>query len=275
MSLIASTAISLTRARRLARSRALRNDVGGESIITKSSNIGAAKIGIRLGETKLYQYIRDFRLWLAHGDSTAGRSLWHRAAGQTLEQSFHRPDSHGPGRRRDAAANGHGHERHRQQGPAHAADDRGPAGGRDGKIVAKYKPQPVRQVISEAAAKQMVTALKTVPTAEGTRRGRPPGYTTPSPAKPARPKKWRTATTSKNTLLPSSDFFPRTIPSCAFPWCSMAPPGRPFWRADRRPGFQGHRRARRQLFEPQAGHRAGAGARRRQHHAHPEQRPRA
>src|SRR4029077_7144908 len=30
------------------------------SIITKSSNIGAAKIGIRLGETQLYDYARDF-----------------------------------------------------------------------------------------------------------------------------------------------------------------------------------------------------------------------
>ncbi len=31
-----------------------------ESIITKSSNIGAAKIGIRLGEERLYDYMRDF-----------------------------------------------------------------------------------------------------------------------------------------------------------------------------------------------------------------------
>ena len=31
-----------------------------ESIITKSSNIGAAKIGIRLGADTLYRYIRDF-----------------------------------------------------------------------------------------------------------------------------------------------------------------------------------------------------------------------
>jgi cell division protein FtsI/penicillin-binding protein 2 len=36
------------------------------------------------------------------------------------------------------------------------------------RVVAKYEPQRVRQVISEATAKQMVTALKTVPTPEGT-----------------------------------------------------------------------------------------------------------
>src|SRR5204863_7098342 len=31
-----------------------------ENIITKSSNIGAAKIGLRLGEERLYDYIRAF-----------------------------------------------------------------------------------------------------------------------------------------------------------------------------------------------------------------------
>ena len=35
-------------------------DLTVESIITKSSNIGAAKIGLRLGEPLLYQYIREF-----------------------------------------------------------------------------------------------------------------------------------------------------------------------------------------------------------------------
>src|SRR3954453_16177840 len=36
------------------------------------------------------------------------------------------------------------------------------------KVVAKYAPQRVRQVISESSANQMVTALKTVVTSEGT-----------------------------------------------------------------------------------------------------------
>ena len=39
---------------------------------------------------------------------------------------------------------------------------------RDHNVVAKYSPQRVRQVISEAAAEQMVTALKTVVSPEGT-----------------------------------------------------------------------------------------------------------
>ena len=39
---------------------------------------------------------------------------------------------------------------------------------RDHKVVAKYSPQRVRQVISESTAEQMVTALKTVVSPEGT-----------------------------------------------------------------------------------------------------------
>jgi cell division protein FtsI/penicillin-binding protein 2 len=39
---------------------------------------------------------------------------------------------------------------------------------REGNVVARYAPQRVRQVISEAAARQMVTALKTVVSSEGT-----------------------------------------------------------------------------------------------------------
>ena len=39
---------------------------------------------------------------------------------------------------------------------------------RDGHVVAEYQPQRVRQVVSEAAAQQMVQALKTVVTSDGT-----------------------------------------------------------------------------------------------------------
>ncbi len=43
-----------------------------ENIITKSSNIGAAKIGIKMGDDALYEYIRDFGFGDAHGHSAAG-----------------------------------------------------------------------------------------------------------------------------------------------------------------------------------------------------------
>ena len=39
---------------------------------------------------------------------------------------------------------------------------------RDGRVIAQYQPETVRQVVSEAAAQQMVKALKTVVTSEGT-----------------------------------------------------------------------------------------------------------
>jgi cell division protein FtsI (penicillin-binding protein 3) len=39
---------------------------------------------------------------------------------------------------------------------------------RDGRVIAQYQPEPVRQVVSEATAQQMVKALKTVVTSEGT-----------------------------------------------------------------------------------------------------------
>ena len=100
-----------------------------ENIITKSSNIGAAKIGIRLGEDTLYHYIRDFGFGQPHRHSAARRSLGHRSSAQRLEQGFHRPNSDGPGRDRHSAANGHGHERHRQQGYADASHAGGQAGG--------------------------------------------------------------------------------------------------------------------------------------------------
>ena len=45
-----------------------------ESIITKSSNIGAAKIGIRLGEGRLYDYARDFGFGQRTGISLPGEA---------------------------------------------------------------------------------------------------------------------------------------------------------------------------------------------------------
>ena len=45
-----------------------------ESIITKSSNIGAAKIGIRLGEDRLYGYARDFGFGQRTGISLPGEA---------------------------------------------------------------------------------------------------------------------------------------------------------------------------------------------------------
>ncbi len=80
-----------------------------EKIITKSSNIGAAKIGIRLGEQTLWEYIHKFGFGQRTGIPLPGRNAGLGLAGDELDQSFHRSDPHGPGHSRDAAANGHGH----------------------------------------------------------------------------------------------------------------------------------------------------------------------
>ena len=37
-------------------------------ILAKSSDVGAIKLGLRLGAPKLYDYIRDVRFWRAHGN---------------------------------------------------------------------------------------------------------------------------------------------------------------------------------------------------------------
>ena len=98
-----------------------------ENIITKSSNIGAAKIGIKMGQGRLYDYIRDYGFGTRTGLSTARGGGRHCASGQTMEQGIDRPDPDGAGDRGKRPANDDGDVRHRQQRGADAADDSGPA----------------------------------------------------------------------------------------------------------------------------------------------------
>ncbi len=154
--------------------KTLHDDHGGhgvltvEQIITKSSNIGAAKIGIRLGDPLLHQYIRNFGFGTRTGLPLGGEvngivhppSKWsklsisripmgHEVAVTPLQMVM----------AMSAIANGGKLMRpmliNRLQN-------------QDGEVFAQYAPQAVRQVISEAAARQMVEALKTVPTKDGT-----------------------------------------------------------------------------------------------------------
>lgn len=139
-----------------------------ETIITKSSNIGAAKIGIKLGEDRLYQYMRGFGFGEPTGIPLVGEvggivhpvNIWsklsisripmgHEVAVTPLQMVM----------AMGAIAN---------QGVLmrpmlvdRLEDDQG-------QVVAQYRPQKVRAVISPEAARQMVTALKTVVTGEGT-----------------------------------------------------------------------------------------------------------
>jgi len=139
-----------------------------ENIITKSSNIGAAKIGIRLGDQKLYEYIQKFgfgrRTDIPLTGEVAGTvhplKNWSKVSiaqipmGQGLTVTPLQMVM-----AMCAIAN---------QGllmrPMLADRLEDPSG----KLVFKYEPQPVRQVAGQETIKEMVTALKTVATREGT-----------------------------------------------------------------------------------------------------------
>ena len=139
-----------------------------ESIITKSSNIGAAKIGIRMGEEKLHGYIRNFGFGTRTGLPLPGEvsGIVHPLKKWSKVSIAQIPMGQGLAvtplqmvMAMSAIAN-------RGQLMQPMLIDR--LEDADGRVVAKYQPQPVRQVVSEAAARQMVTALKTVVTPAGT-----------------------------------------------------------------------------------------------------------
>lgn len=141
-----------------------------KQIITKSSNIGAAKIGIELGPDKLYSYIRDFGFGTRTGIPLPGEvfgdvysptnSRWSKV---TIAQI---PMGHGICVTRLQMAMAMAALANKGQLMRPMLVDRLEDG--NGQVVAKYAPQPLRQIISEDTCKKMVEALKTVPTPEGT-----------------------------------------------------------------------------------------------------------
>jgi cell division protein FtsI/penicillin-binding protein 2 len=139
-----------------------------EQIITKSSNIGAAKIGIKMGPPRLYDYIRDFGFGTRTGIPLQGEVVgivhplkdWYKVSIAQI------PMGHGISVTRlqmtmamCAIAN---HGTLMRPMLVDRLEDR------DRNLVAKYSPQRVRQVLSESASKLMITALKTVVSPEGT-----------------------------------------------------------------------------------------------------------
>ncbi|HXF10137.1 MAG TPA: penicillin-binding protein 2, partial [Desulfuromonadaceae bacterium] len=147
-----------------------------QQVLQKSSNIGAAKIGIKLGPEKLYDYMTDFGLGTATGvplpgelsarqfvrppRDPSGKSNWGK---YSLAQI---PMGQGVAVTRlqmamvlSAIANDGVLMRPML---VKALQDHG------GKVVEQYRPQAIRRVISEDTARQMVEALKSVVTADGT-----------------------------------------------------------------------------------------------------------
>jgi cell division protein FtsI/penicillin-binding protein 2 len=142
-----------------------------EGIITKSSNIGAAKIGIRLGEDRLYDYARNFGFGERTGIPLPGEvnGILHPVKDWSKVSIAQIPMGHGVAVTRlqmimAMCAIANGGELMQPMLVNHLED-------RAGNIVAQYSPQPERQVINPATAKVMVEALKTVVSPDGTAPG--------------------------------------------------------------------------------------------------------
>src|SRR5665213_798446 len=141
-----------------------------EQVLQKSSNIGAAKIGIKLQAHKLYDYMTDFGL----GEFT-GIPL----PNEVSAKNFVRPPNKWGKYSIAQIPMGQGVAVTRlQMIMAVGAIANGGVlmrpmlvkrlQNRDGDVVQQYEPQAVRRVISEATAKEMVEALKTVVNKDGT-----------------------------------------------------------------------------------------------------------
>jgi len=142
-----------------------------EAIITKSSNIGAAKIGIRLGDDRLYDYACDFGFGARTGIPLPGEvgGILHPVKDWTKVSIAQIPMGQGVAVTRlqmlmavGALANNGWLMRPML---VNRLEDR------NGNVVQQYSPQRVRRVIGEPADKLMVEALKTVVSPEGTAPG--------------------------------------------------------------------------------------------------------
>ena len=139
-----------------------------ENIITKSSGIGKTKIGVLLGNEKLHEYIEKFGFGTPTGISLPGEvggtmppiERWSKVSITQI------PLGHGltvtplqMAMAMSAIAN-----KGLLMRPMLVDRLEDP----NGRIMVKYKPQPVRQVATPETIREMVTALKTVVTPEGT-----------------------------------------------------------------------------------------------------------
>jgi cell division protein FtsI/penicillin-binding protein 2 len=147
-----------------------------EQVLQKSSNIGASKIGIKMGPEKLYDYMTDYGLGQATGIPLPG---------ELSARQFVRPPVDASGKpiwgkysiAQIPMGQGVAVTRLQMAMVVSAIANNGvlmrPMLVKDlkdsnGNIVQQYQPQAVRRVIAPEAAKEMVEALKTVVTKDGT-----------------------------------------------------------------------------------------------------------
>ncbi|MBI3414523.1 MAG: penicillin-binding protein 2 [Verrucomicrobia bacterium] len=142
-----------------------------EDIVAKSSNIGAAKIGIKLGPERLYSYIRAFGFGAATGIDLRGEvngisyppAKWSKLSisripmGQGIATT--------PLQMTMAmCAIANGGKLMRPMMVDHLEDEQR-------NVRRRFEPQIIRQVISETTSRRMVTALKAVVATNGTALG--------------------------------------------------------------------------------------------------------
>jgi cell division protein FtsI/penicillin-binding protein 2 len=139
-----------------------------ENIITKSSNIGAAKIGLQLGQDRLFQYIRNFGFGQRTLIPLPGEEpgIVHPLKYWSKVSIAQIPMGQGVSvtplqmvMAMSAIAN-----KGLLMRPMLV--DRLEEG--EGKLVVKYEPQPIRQLAGSNAIAEILTALKTVVTPDGT-----------------------------------------------------------------------------------------------------------
>ena len=139
-----------------------------KSVITKSSNIGAAKIGIKLGEQNLYDYAWNYGFGQRTGIPLPGeaRGFLYPVKDWSKVYIAQIPMGHGVAVTRlqmlyAMAAIANDGWLMRPMIVKQLQE-------RDGSVVQRYAPERVRQVIGEKADLDMIEALKTVPTKGGT-----------------------------------------------------------------------------------------------------------
>jgi cell division protein FtsI/penicillin-binding protein 2 len=139
-----------------------------ESIIAKSSNIGAAKVGLRLGETRLYDYVRAYGFGQATGISLPGEvsGIVHPVKNWSKVSIVQIPMGHGIAVTRlqmtmALCALANDGWLMRPMLVSRLQD-------RDGHVVATFGPERVRRVVRESSAREMVEALKKAVSPEGT-----------------------------------------------------------------------------------------------------------
>ncbi len=139
-----------------------------KSIITKSSNIGAAEVGIKMGEYKLYDYISAYGFGARTGLPLPGEvvGISHPVKDWSKVSVAQIPMGQGIGVTRlqmmmAMCAIANDGVLMRPMLVDHLEDQ-------NGNVVDRYSPQSVRRIITDTAQKQMIEALKTVVTQDGT-----------------------------------------------------------------------------------------------------------